>query len=561
MPPESAQSLDNLRLERDAVLLYDALAEIEKDAVRAAAFRRIAANERRHADIWARKLEERGTEVPPRPTRPRPRVAVIILLARLFGTKAVSDLVTALEGDEEEIYESQSSPEVAAIAADEREHAEIWQQLKDSSGSATATDTARAQSKIAARERWHRTGRSGTLRAVIFGVSDGLVSNLALVMGVAGAAGEQGRFILLAGIAGLLAGAFSMAAGEYISMQSQRELFERQIALERDELETMPEEERAEVAALYRAKGFHRDEAEAIATRLLEDPERALDTLVREELGLDPDQLGSPIGAAVGSFIAFGVGAAIPVVPYALATGAGAFFTSLALSLAALFAVGAGDRQLTISNQARDRVKGVFEPIALALGRLGLTPDALTLIGFAITGIGAGLVALQYWTLGGVVVFVGGVFDMFDGTLARATGRVSRIGAFMDAVFDRWGEAIVYLGIVAGAVIAGHERVPILAAAAMGAAFMVSYVRAKSEGLGFTEGTGMAAVGIMPREVRLVILALGLILTDGPNIKAIEFALAIIAIGSTITTIQRILHVRAQANREATGRPTEQEHT
>lgn len=216
---------------------------------------------------------------------------------------------------------------------------------------------------------------------------------------------------------------------------------------------------------------------------------------------------------------------------------------------------------MTISNQARDRVKGVFEPIALALGRLGLTPDALTLIGFAITGVGAGLVALQYWTLGGVVVFVGGVFDMFDGTLARATGRVSRIGAFMDAVFDRWGEAIVYLGIVAGAVIAGHERVPILAAAALGAAFMVSYTRAKSEGLGFTAGTGMAAVGIMPREVRLVILAIGLILTDGPNIKAIEFALAIIAIGSTITTIQRILHVRAQANREATGRPTEQEHT
>jgi phosphatidylglycerophosphate synthase len=216
---------------------------------------------------------------------------------------------------------------------------------------------------------------------------------------------------------------------------------------------------------------------------------------------------------------------------------------------------------LTISNQARDRVKGVFEPIALALGRLGWTPDALTLIGFAITGVGAGLVALQYWTLGGVVVFVGGAFDMFDGTLARATGRVSRIGAFVDSVFDRWGEALVYLGVVAGGVLAGHERVPILAAAAMGAAFMVSYVRAKSEGLGFTAGTGMAAVGIMPREVRLVILALGLILTDGPDIKAIEFALAIIAIGSTITTIQRILHVRAQANREATGRPTEQEHT
>ena len=216
---------------------------------------------------------------------------------------------------------------------------------------------------------------------------------------------------------------------------------------------------------------------------------------------------------------------------------------------------------MTISNQARDRVKGVFEPIALALGRLGLTPDALTLIGFAITVVGAGLVGLGQWTLGGVVVFVGGVFDMFDGTLARATGRVSRLGAFMDSVFDRCGEAIVYLGIVVGAVLGGHERVPILAAAAMGAAFMVSYARARSEGLGFTAGTGMAAIGIMPREVRLVILAIGLILTDGPNIKAIEFALAIIAIGSTITTIQRILHVRAQANREAMSRPTEQEQT
>jgi CDP-diacylglycerol--glycerol-3-phosphate 3-phosphatidyltransferase len=216
---------------------------------------------------------------------------------------------------------------------------------------------------------------------------------------------------------------------------------------------------------------------------------------------------------------------------------------------------------LTISNQARDRVKGAFEPIALALGRLGLTPDALTLIGFAITVVGAGLVAVGQWTLGGIVVFAGGVFDLFDGTLARATGRESRLGAFLDSVFDRWGEAIVYLGIVAGAVLGGHQRVPILAAAALGAAFMVSYARAKSEGLGFTAGTGMAAVGIMPREVRLVILALGLVLTDGPNIKAIEFALVVIAIGSTITTIQRILHVRAQANREATSRPTEQEHT
>jgi len=348
-PPETAQSLDNLRLERDAIFLYDALASIEKDEQRASAFRRIAANERRHADVWARKLEERGADVPAPPARPRLRVAIIVLLARLFGTRAVSDLVTALEGDEEDIYQAQSSPEVAAIAADEREHAEIWRQLK-------LGRTPGAGDEIAARERWHRSGRSGTLRAVIFGVSDGLVSNLALVMGVAGAAntaasstasGGNQNFILLAGIAGLLAGAFSMAAGEYISMQSQRELFERQIALERAELEAMPEEEQAEMAALYRAKGFPPDEAEAIAARLFENPERALDTLIREELGLDPSELGSPVGAAGGSFVAFALGAAVPVIPYLLASGSAAFVASIVLSLVALFLVGAAVSLLT----------------------------------------------------------------------------------------------------------------------------------------------------------------------------------------------------------------------
>jgi vacuolar iron transporter family protein len=340
MTPDPAQSLANLRLERDAILLYDALGEIEKDPSRAAAFHRIAANERRHADIWAGKLRETGTEVPPLPTRPRMRVSFIILVARLFGTRAVSDLVTALEGDEEEIYgEQDASPEVESIAADEREHAEIWRRLKD--------PEYHPDRDIASRERWHRSGRSGTLRAVIFGVSDGLVSNLALVMGVAGAAGEHGSFVLLAGIAGLLAGAFSMAAGEYISMQSQRELFERQIALERAEMEAMPEEEEAEMAALYRAKGFQDEEAKAIAHRLFENPEHALDQLIREELGLDPDELGSPIGAAAGSFAAFAIGAFVPVLPYLLLTGTTAFVVSLVLSLIALFLVGAGVSLLT----------------------------------------------------------------------------------------------------------------------------------------------------------------------------------------------------------------------
>src|SRR4029079_5520062 len=136
--------------------------------------------------------------------------------------------------------------------------------------------------------------------------------------------------------------------------------------------------------------------------------------------------------------------------------------------------------------------------------------------------------------------------DMFDGTLARATGRVSPLGAFMDSVFDRWGEAIVYLGIIVGAVGAGFGEAAILAAAAMGSAFMVSYTRAKSEGLGFTSGTGMAAVGGLPREIRLVILSLGLVIAGATaSLTILIAALAIIAIGSIITVIQRILHVRS----------------
>src|SRR5512147_2231843 len=169
---------------------------------------------------------------------------------------------------------------------------------------------------------------------------------------------------------------------------------------------------------------------------------------------------------------------------------------------------------VTISNDSRARVKKAFEPIALGMGRVGLTPDALTLIGFAITVVGAGLIANQLWLAGGVVIFLGGVFDMFDGTLARATGRVSNFGAFMDSVFDRAGEVIVYVGLVVGLQELGILNGTVLAAAAMGSAVLVSYTRSKSEGLGFASGSGMAAIGIMPREIRLVVLSAGLILAD-----------------------------------------------
>jgi VIT1/CCC1 family predicted Fe2+/Mn2+ transporter/rubrerythrin len=389
-PIDVERSLENLKLERDAIVLYDALAAIESEPRRADAFRRIAGNERRHADIWATKLHEQGVDVPP-VDGPRARVRFIILVARVFGTKAVADLVKALEGDEEDAYSAQDvSPEVAAIAADEREHAEIWDQLSAGGPGFTIGDPARDGVAIAHRaasaaeagrhETWHRTdGRSGTLRAVIFGVSDGLVSNLSLVMGVAGAASNNPSFVLLAGVAGLLAGAFSMAAGEYISMQSQRELFERQIALERAEMEAMPEEEQAELAAAYRAKGFSEAEAARIAERIFQDPDTALDVLVQEELGLDRDQLGNPMRAAAGSFLAFAVGASVPVLPYLLGGGTAALAASLGLSLVALFAVGAGVSLLT----GRGVLFSGFRQLAIGLAAALVTYAVGSIIGVA----------------------------------------------------------------------------------------------------------------------------------------------------------------------------------
>lgn len=224
---------------------------------------------------------------------------------------------------------------------------------------------------------------------------------------------------------------------------------------------------------------------------------------------------------------------------------------------------------MTFSDRVRARVRRIGEPTALFFGRLGLTPVGLTLIGFGITAVGAVLLGLQSWVIGAIVVFIGGAFDMFDGALARATGQVTRFGAYMDSVFDRWGESLVYVGLTAGLAAGGWIGASVLSAAAMAAAFQVSYTRARSEGLGFVAGTGMASIGVMPREVRLVILCGGLALggllgtevdtvADGvadaevpAGILVIVGALAVIAIGATITGIQRVLHTRAQARAAA----------
>jgi VIT1/CCC1 family predicted Fe2+/Mn2+ transporter len=189
-------------------------------------------------------------------------------------------------------------------------------------------------------------GKSGALRAAIFGVNDGLVSNLSLIMGFAGAA-VSNRFILLAGVAGLLAGAFSMAAGEYISMQNQRELFERLLHLEAHELATEPDEEHRELQEIYERKGFPPSLAREVTEVVMKDPDMALETHAREELGLDPEELGSPTGAAVSSFVTFAIGAGVPLLPFVFASGAEAAIVAIAASALALIAVGTGLSLLT----------------------------------------------------------------------------------------------------------------------------------------------------------------------------------------------------------------------
>ncbi len=224
-----------------------------------------------------------------------------------------------------------------------------------------------------------------------------------------------------------------------------------------------------------------------------------------------------------------------------------------------------------VSAELRVRVRALAEPIALRFGRLGLTPNHLTFIGFGIAVLAAVTAAQQAWLLAGGLVLFGALFDLFDGALARSTGKVSKLGAFYDSVFDRWGEGVVYVGIAWGAAEAGFGEGAVLATAALASAVMVSYARAKSESLGFTQGTGMANVGMAAREVRIAILTIGLLVVGvvgpvGPtswncptewdcvppdffvagNI-VMAITLGLIAILATVTTIQRILHVRAQA--------------
>jgi vacuolar iron transporter family protein len=328
LDPELAQFRELWADELGGAALYRALAD-HADERRRPIFLALAEAEERHAAHWAERLREGGvTDLTP-PRLPF-RVRVLRRLAKWLGTETVLPIVLRAEAADADRYRNVAAAP-AVMAAQEAMHGKVVAAMRggDSAGG-----------RIAASEGRHRAGIGGTLRAAVFGVNDGLVSNFSLVMGVAGGTSNK-SIVLLAGVAGLVAGAFSMASGEWVSVRSQRELYENELRIEEQELSAFPEEEREELELIYQAKGIDPEEAKALVDNIMQRPDVALDTLAREELGFDPGTLASPWVAAGSSFAAFAAGAFLPVVPFFFGSGVAAVVTSALLSVLALFGVGA----------------------------------------------------------------------------------------------------------------------------------------------------------------------------------------------------------------------------
>ncbi len=301
--------------EKRSAWLYRIVSDVESGTPRQILFLELAQAAEHQAGLWAAEMAKAGLS-PPVAYRPDARTRLVGWLLPRLGVAALKGMLAAMKVRGMSLYNAQLSSRSPGAPT--------------SHGMPTSVD----------RIDRHQTAGSGNLRAAVFGVNDGLISNASLILGVAGA-GAAPAAILLSGTAGLLAGAFSMAAGEYVSVRSQREFYEYQIALEREELDQYPQEEAAELALIYQAKGVGAAEARRLADALLRDPDRALDALAREELGLNPDELGSPWGAAISSFLAFSLGAFIPLLPYLLFSGTTAFGGTVLSTGISLFGVGA----------------------------------------------------------------------------------------------------------------------------------------------------------------------------------------------------------------------------
>jgi VIT1/CCC1 family predicted Fe2+/Mn2+ transporter len=363
----------NLQGEIDSARIYRALAEAEGDPKISDVYRRLSAVEEAHAEFWRGQLARIGATAGAR--RPDRRTRALVWLARRFGPQFVLPTLRTLEQRDIGLYDRQPEAIAGGLPAAERSHNRIVQAL------ATSFPKGASGGALAQLEGRHRAG-GNALRAAVLGANDGLVSNFSLVMGVAGAE-INGKAILLTGLAGLIAGACSMAIGEWLSVTSSRELNQREIDIEGDELARAPEEEKEELVLIYQAKGLDEAQARALADRLMADKDTALDTLAREELGIDPGALGgSPWAAAGSSFSLFAIGAIFPVAPFFWLDGLAAVAASVVLSGLALIAIGAGTSLFTGRSFAfsatRQLVSGLLAAaITYGIGRL---------IGVAVTG-------------------------------------------------------------------------------------------------------------------------------------------------------------------------------
>jgi vacuolar iron transporter family protein len=363
----------NLDGERDAVFLYGRLADAEPNPDLRELYRRLAKTEERHAAFWEGRLAEAGAPVPP--FRASLKTRLTARFASRYGAQSVVSSIARVERGAASAYDGQGDAESVGMPGEERSHARVFGALARESVGLPGGEVARFEGR-------HRAG-GNALRAGTLGANDGLLSVYSLVMGVAGA-GVGKREILVTGVAGLLAGALSMALGEWISVQSSRELYERQINVERDELAESPEEEMEELALIYRAKGLDPEQARATAQRIISGGgEAALDTLVREELAIDQKELGgSAWEAAITSFGLFALGALVPVLPYAFFAGTAGVLASSGASVLGLFAIGA----ITTVMTGKNALLYGLRHVAIGLAAAALTFGIGRLIGVNIAG-------------------------------------------------------------------------------------------------------------------------------------------------------------------------------
>ena len=370
----SARYRSNLQGEVDSAALYRALAEAEQNPQIAEVYRRLAAVEEAHAAFWRTQIERVGGRLPQLQAGWRTRM--LIRLARWFGPTFVLPSIATLERADVTHYDAQPEASAGGLPAAERSHARVVGLLAETAQQPMSGST------LARLEGRHRSVGGNALRAAVLGANDGLVSNLSLVMGVLGAEVSE-RTILLTGLAGLVAGAASMAMGEWLSVMSSRELYQSQVAIESQELQQNPAEEEMELRLIYQAKGLPESEARALAKRLLADRSTALDTLVREELGLDPQELGgSPWTAAATSFGLFSLGAIFPVLPYFFMTGIPAVVASAALAGLALATTGV----VTSFFTGRGPLFSAVRQLAIGYGAAVITFAIGRLVGVSLGG-------------------------------------------------------------------------------------------------------------------------------------------------------------------------------